>query len=115
MPGSQGVRHASPLWASASPKFIMGGSDKENHPTQKPVELVRRPILNHLKRGEPGAEPPWRRPNSRDASAAGIELDPKYTDVIVIREQSLSNQKATLDGDGRSFEEITQERQKGAM
>src|SRR5215472_4530594 len=43
----------STIWASASPKFIMGVSDehKFHHPTQKPVELMRRPILNHLKRG----------------------------------------------------------------
>jgi hypothetical protein len=35
-------------------KFIMGGSDeaKYDHPTQKPVELMRRPILNHLRRAE---------------------------------------------------------------
>jgi DNA modification methylase len=39
----------STIWDSASPKFIMGGSDEEkfDHPTQKPVELMRRPILNH--------------------------------------------------------------------
>ena len=45
----------STIWASPSPKFIMGGSDEEkhDHPTQKPVELMRRPILNHLKHGEP--------------------------------------------------------------
>jgi DNA modification methylase len=44
----------STIWAAPSPKFIMGGSDEEkfDHPTQKPVELMRRPILNHLKRGE---------------------------------------------------------------
>ena len=43
----------STIWDSASPKFIMGGSDEEkyDHPTQKPVDLMRRPILNHLKRG----------------------------------------------------------------
>src|SRR5208283_5891765 len=42
------------IWESSSPKFIMGGSgeDKFDHPTQKPVELMRRPILNHTKRGE---------------------------------------------------------------
>src|ERR1035438_8981547 len=39
----------STIWDSPSPKFIMGGSDEEkfDHPTQKPVELMRRPILNH--------------------------------------------------------------------
>jgi hypothetical protein len=35
-------------------------------------------------------------------------------DVIVMRQQSLTNQKANLDGDGRTFEEISQER-KGAV
>jgi len=32
----------------------MGGSKEEkcDHPTQKPIELMRRPILNHTKRGE---------------------------------------------------------------
>ena len=44
----------STIWDSPSPKFIMGGSDEEkyDHPTQKPIELMRRPILNHLRRGE---------------------------------------------------------------
>jgi hypothetical protein len=43
----------STVWDSPSPKFIMGGSDEDkyDHPTQKPVELMRRPILNHLRRG----------------------------------------------------------------
>jgi DNA modification methylase len=44
----------STVWNSPSSKFIMGGSDEEkyDHPTQKPVDLMRRPILNHLRRGE---------------------------------------------------------------
>ena len=43
----------STIWDSPSPKFIMGGSKEEkcDHPTQKPIELMRRPILNHTKRG----------------------------------------------------------------
>ena len=40
----------------------------------------------------------------------GMELDPKYVDVIVQRYQTLSSKKATLDGDGRTFEEIANER-----
>jgi DNA methylase len=49
----------STIWACPSPKFIMGGSDEEkfDHPTQKPVELMRRPLLNHTKRGESVYEP----------------------------------------------------------
>jgi DNA modification methylase len=44
----------STIWDSPSPKFIMGGSDEEkfDHPTQKPVDLMRRPILNHTNREE---------------------------------------------------------------
>jgi hypothetical protein len=40
-------------------------------------------------------------------------LDPKYVDVIVQRWQTLAGKKATLDGDGRTFEEIAEERRKG--
>jgi hypothetical protein len=49
----------STIWDSPSPKFIMGGSNEEkfDHPTQKPVELMRRPILNHTKHGELVYEP----------------------------------------------------------
>jgi len=44
-----------------------------------------------------------------------MELDPKYVDVIVQRYQTVSGKKATLDGDGRTFEVIAAERQKGAV
>ena len=40
----------------------------------------------------------------------GIELDPKYVDVIVQRWQTLSGKIARLDGDGRTFEELARER-----
>jgi len=38
------------IWNSPSPKFIMGGSTEEkfDHPTQKPLELMRRSIVNHI-------------------------------------------------------------------
>jgi DNA modification methylase len=32
----------------------------------------------------------------------GMELDPKYADVVVARWQSLTGKQATLDGDGRT-------------
>ncbi len=100
----------------------MGGSgeDKFDHPTQKPVELMRRPILNHLKRGELVYEPflgsgtTLAAAELTDRVCCGIELDPKYVEVIVQRWQTLSSKKATLDGDGRTFEEIADERRKVA-
>ena len=108
----------STIWASPSPKFIMGGSDEEkyDHPTQKPIELMRKPILNHLRRGEVVYEPFLGSGTTLAAAevtgrvCCGLELDPKYVDVIVQRWQSLSGKQATLDGDGRTFEEIAHER-----
>jgi len=109
------------IWDSPSPKFIMGGSDEEkyDHPTQKPVDLMRRPILNHTKRGQLVYEPFLGSGTTLAAAeltervCLGIELDPKYVDVIVQRWQTLAGKKAKLDGDGRTFEEIATER-KGA-
>ena len=41
-----------------------------------------------------------------------IEIDPKYADCIVRRYQEYTGKQATLVGDGRTFDEIVQERQK---
>jgi DNA modification methylase len=108
----------STIWDSPSPKFIMGASDetKFDHPTQKPVDLMRRPILNHTKRGELVYEPflgsgtTLAAAELTERSCCGMELDPKYVDVIVQRWEELSGKKATLEADGRTFEQIEQER-----
>jgi hypothetical protein len=110
------------IWDSPSPKFIMGGSDEEkfDHPTQKPVELMRRPLLNHTKRGESVYEPFLGSGTTLAAAEItervcyGIELDPKYVDVVVKRWQGLTGGKATLDGDGRTFDQIAEERHQEA-
>src|SRR5437588_1995902 len=112
----------STIWDSPSPKFIMGGSDEEkfDHPTQKPAELMRRPILNHIKRGELVYEPFLGSGTTLAAAEItervcyGLELDPKYVDVVVQRWQNLAGKKATLEGDGRTFDEIAEERRKEA-
>jgi DNA modification methylase len=108
------------VWDAASPKMIMGGSSetKEDHPTQKPIELMRRPILNHLRRGELVYDPFLGSGTTLAAAELtervcyGLELDPKYVDVIVQRWQVLAGKQATLEADGRTFEEIAQERRK---
>ena len=108
----------STVWDSPSPKFLMGssGEDKFDHPTQKPVELMRRPILNHTKRGELVYDPFLGSGTTLAAAelarrvCCGLELDPKYVDVIIQRGQELSGKLATLADDGRSFEQIARER-----
>jgi DNA modification methylase len=108
----------STIWASPSPKFIMGGSEEEkfDHPTQKPVELMRKPILNHTKPGELVYEPFLGSGTTLAAAEGaqrvcyGLELDPKYADVVVERWQGLTGKKAILDGDGRTFDAVAQDR-----
>jgi DNA modification methylase len=76
---------------------------------------MRRPILNHLRRGELVYEPFLGSGTTLAAAELterlcyGVELDPKYMDVVLQRWQSLSGKKATLDGDGRTFEEVALE------
>jgi DNA modification methylase len=80
------------------------------------VELMRRPILNHLRRGELVYEPFLGSGTTLAAAELtervcyGIELDPKYVDVVIQRWQQLTGKEATLDGDGRPFAEIKAER-----
>ncbi len=108
----------STIWESPSPKFIMGGSDepKHNHPTQKPISLMTKPIENHTKRSELVYDPFLGSGTTLAAAemtqrvCLGIELDPKYVDVVVQRWQQLTGREATLDGDGRTFEQIKTER-----
>ncbi len=104
----------STIWDAESPKFIMGGSEEEkcDHPTQKPVELMRKPILNHTEPG--GLVYDGFLGSGTSLSAAeltgriclGIELDPKFMDVIVMRWQNLTGKQATLDGSGATFEHV---------
>jgi len=109
----------SSVWSCPSPKFIFSGSEKEekfDHPTQKPMEVMRRPILNHTLPGEPlydcflcsgttliAAEQTGR-------VCYGVELDPKYVDVVIRRWQRYTGKQAVLDGDGRTFNEVARER-----
>ena len=108
----------STVWEVASPKFIMGGSDEDkfDHPTQKPVELMRRPILNHLRQGELVYDPFLGSGTTLAAAELtervcyGLELDPKYCDVIVKRWQQLTGKEAILDGTKQSFNDIAAKR-----
>ena len=112
----------STIWASPSPKFLMGGSKEEkfDHPTQKPVELMRRPMLNHTHHGDVVYDPflgsgtTLMSAELNQRICYGIEIDPKYVDVIVLRWQAVAGQQATLEADGRSYEVVARERGSGS-
>ncbi len=89
------------------------------HPTIKPVELIRRPILYHTKPTQLLYEP---FSGSGTAIIAAeitgrrcyaVELSPAFVDVAVLRWQRLAGKQAILDGDGRSFAEVAAERLPG--
>ena len=86
------------------------------HGTQKPVECMRRPMLNNSSPGQAVYEPFSGSGTSIIAAetcgriSLSMELDPAYVDVAVTRWQAFTGQAATLDGDGRSFGEIAAER-----
>jgi DNA modification methylase len=106
------------VWEASSPKFMMGGSgeDKFDHPTQKPLELMRRPILNHTKRGEEvydsflGSGTTLMAADELGRVCYGLELDPKYVDVIVRRWEEATGKEAKLEGAGATFQEVKRQR-----
>jgi DNA modification methylase len=78
----------------------------------KPVALIERAIRNSSKTRDVVLDPFGGSGSTLIAcektgrQARLIELDPKYVDVIIRRWQDWSGEVATLDGDGRSYEEI---------
>ena len=77
---------------------------------------MRRPILHHTRRGEAVYDPFLGSGTTLIAAeqvgraCLGIELDPTYVDVAIRRWQSFTGKRAVLDGDGRDFEAVEQER-----
>jgi DNA modification methylase len=77
---------------------------------------MRRPILNHTKRGELvydaflGSGTTLAAAEITERICCGMELDPKYVDVVILRWQTLVGKQATLDADGRTFDQVKAER-----
>lgn len=82
------------------------------HGTQKPVECMRRPILNNSSPGQAVYEPFMGSGTTLIAAETtgrvclGIELNPAYVDVAVQRWQKFTGQEAVLDGTGESFADL---------
>jgi DNA modification methylase len=117
-----GGRKQTTVWevANLNPFGGKGGFDDAatGHGTQKPVEVMRRPILNHTRKGEACYDPFLGSGSSLIAAESsgricyGIDIDPIYVDMAVLRWERYTGQKAVLDGDGRTFEEIARARKR---
>ncbi len=107
-----GDRKQTTLWAISS-----GEQDTETvHGTQKPVECMRRPILNNSSPRQMIYEPFLGSGTTLIAAETtgracfAIELDPRYVDMAVRRWQAFTGKAATLSGSGRTFAEIERDR-----
>ena len=103
-----GDRKQTTLWQISS-----RDQDAETvHGTQKPVECMRRPILNNSSPGQAVYEPFMGSGTTLIAAETtgrvclGIELNPAYVDVAVERWQRFTGKAAVLDGSGESFSEV---------
>jgi DNA modification methylase len=102
-----GGRKQSTLWEINKPQ-----KSETGHSAQKPVECMRRPIENNSSPGQAVYDPFLGSGTTVIAaeqtgrSCIGVEISPSYCDVIVARWQAFVGQHATLDGDGRTFDEI---------
>jgi len=90
------------------------------HSTQKPVECMRRPLLNNSSPGQAVYDPFLGSGTTLIAAETtgriclAVELEPLYVDVAVRRWQAFTGKAATLLNDGRSFGAIASERASGA-
>ena len=86
------------------------------HGTQKPVECMRRPIVNNSSPGQAVYEPfsgsgtTLIAAEMEGRACHAVELSPAYVDVAVLRWQAFTGKTATLAGTGQTFEAIKTDR-----
>lgn len=77
---------------------------------------MRRPIINNSAPGQPVYDPFVGSGTTIIAAettgrvALAMEINPEYVDVSIRRWQSFTGKSAVLEGDGRTFDEISKER-----
>jgi DNA modification methylase len=100
-----GDKSQSTLWQEKKP------AANRLHPTMKPVELVERALLNSSKSGDivadffGGSGSTLIGCERRGRKARLMELDPKYTDVIIRRWQEYTGKTAVHEATGITFAE----------
>ncbi|MBL8801041.1 MAG: DNA modification methylase [Planctomycetes bacterium] len=86
------------------------------HPTSKPTRLFEIPMTQHTERGDVVLEP-FNGSGSQLIAAeklgrrcCALEISPPFVDGTIARFEQATGKKATLDGDGRTFEAVRKER-----
>nr|WP_237684470.1 site-specific DNA-methyltransferase [Pseudaminobacter soli] len=97
----QGARDQTTIWAIGAAD--QGEDDATVHGTQKPVECMRRPILNNSTTGAAVYEPfsgsgtTIIAAETTGRACFAMELDPRYCDVAVERWQRFTGRQAALE------------------
>jgi DNA modification methylase len=95
-----------------------GGNKQEEHTvhsTQKPIDLMRRPILNHTESGayvyDPfvGSGTTLIACELTERRCIAMEIDPRYCDVVIERWQNLTGKLAALET-GETFDSVASDR-----
>jgi len=110
-----GTKDQTTIWEAASPKQISSGSKEEkfDHPTQKPIALMERPIKNHdgaVYEPFGGSGTALMASETLGRNCYCIEIEPRFVDVIVTRWQNFTGRAAILDGSQKTFEQVKLER-----
>lgn len=106
----QGARDQTTVWAIGTADGVEDGATV--HGTQKPVECMRRPILNNSTSGDLIYEPfsgsgsTIIAAETTGRTCLAMELDPRYCDVAVERWQSFTGRMATLEKGGLTHEDV---------
>jgi DNA modification methylase len=116
-----GDRKQSTVWEVPNLNPFGGAQEepKTGHGTQKPVELMRRSILNNTRQKDIvydsflGSGSTLVAAQLTGRICYGLEIDPHYVDVIITRWQDLTGNQAVLEGDGRTFEQVAEDRKQG--
>lgn len=109
-----GDRKQSTLWQIENMHATQGNVDdgKTIHSTQKPVECMRRPILNNSSEGQAVFEPFSGSGTTLMACELtgrvchAIELNPAYVDVAILRWQEFAKETAIHELSGKTFVEM---------
>ena len=96
----------SSVWEVAKPQ------SSKLHPTMKPIELIENALLNSSNEKDTvmdlfgGSGSTLIACEKTGRICRMMELSPHYCDVIVRRWQDFTGQQATLEADGRTFDEV---------
>ena len=113
-----GDRSQSTVWEVPNLNPFGGSRDEPatGHSAQKPVELMRRPILNNSVTGDVVYDPflgsgtTLIAAESTERICYGLDIDPRYVDVTVLRWQKVTGKAAVLLSNGRRFDEVAAQR-----